>query len=277
MPKVKVNDINIYYERHGQGEPLILIGGFGADHTIWDSIDDIFSKHYEVIVFDNRGAGQTDVPMGAYTIEQLTKDVVSLCKALKITKAHFIGNSMGGYILQELACHYPSLVKSAIISNSTNGGRTCFHNYLEAQLELIKAEVPLNVLIKATCSWVYSIDYLLQPGILNVLIQEQLENPYPFTINGYEGQYAALKNFNSKQWLNKINVPTLVIGADQDLIFSELSIKALADNIPDAEYYCFQQCGHLPFIEYPEKFINVVLDFISKANTQIEIKYQPRQ
>ena len=53
----------------------------------------------------------------------------------------------------------------------------------------------------------------------------------------------------------------------------QTSIKALSDSIPDAEYYCFQQCGHLPFIEYPEKVTNIVLDFISKANTQIEIKH----
>jgi len=264
MPKIKINDINMYYERYGEGQPLVLIAGFSADHTVWSMVIEPLAKHYDVIVFDNRGAGQTDVPEGAYSITQLAEDVVGLCQALNVDKAHFIGNSMGGYILQELAYRHSQYVKSAIISNSTFATHTPFHYYVAAQLAMIKANLAPEILMRASSAWAFSYQFLSQPDILDSLIDLALNNPYPFTVTGYEGQYAALDAFNSREWLDKINVPTLVVGADQDLIFSESSIKALADAIPRAEYYCFKACGHLPFIEYPEQFSELALNYFKK-------------
>ncbi|BCD92543.1 hypothetical protein fh0823_26820 [Francisella halioticida] len=62
MPKVKVNDINIYYEIRGEGYPLVLISGFGADHITWGKFADKLALKYKIILFDNRGSGQTDCP-----------------------------------------------------------------------------------------------------------------------------------------------------------------------------------------------------------------------
>ena len=62
MAIIKVNGINLYYEIHGQGQPLILIAGFSADHNAWCNVVDYLSQHYRVIIFDNRGAGQSEVP-----------------------------------------------------------------------------------------------------------------------------------------------------------------------------------------------------------------------
>ena len=163
MPTSRVNDINMYYERHGQGEPLILVSGFSADHTVWDEVLGTLSKQYEVIVFDNRGAGQTDIPEGPYSIKQLAEDVVALCGSLNIKQAHFIGSSMGGYILQELAYQHPNLVKSAVITNSTFATHTSFHYYVDAQLEMRKANLPLATFYKASCCWAFSFQFLSHP------------------------------------------------------------------------------------------------------------------
>ena len=173
---------------------------------------------------------------------------------------------MGGFILQTLAYRYPELVKSATISNSSSTIYTCFHVYIAAKLELMKAGAPLAALVKASCSWVFSFQFLSQPGMLDALIQLGLNNPNPFTLKGYEGQYAALEQFDSRAWVNKIDVPTLVLAGDQDLIFSEPSVKLLAEQIPKASYYCFTDCGHLPYIEYPEKFSMIVREFIATVS-----------
>lgn len=263
MPKINVNNIEMYYESHGEGEPIVLIAGFSADHTVWNGIIDGLKDAHQVIVLDNRGAGQTDVPKGPYSIEQMASDVIALCDQLGVDKAHFIGNSMGGYIVQTLAYQYPNRVKSVIISNSTTSTQCGFHLYVNAQLELMKANAPIIPLIKASCSWAFSHQFLIQPGVMDYLIKISLENPYPFSLVGYEGQYAALDNFDSKPWVSNIKVPTLVIGSDEDLIFIEKLIKSLKDQIPHASYYSFENCGHLPFIEYPEQFVNVVLEHIS--------------
>lgn len=262
MPKIQVNDISLYYESHGTGEPIVFIAGFGADHTFWTEIVHRFKERYQVIVFDNRGIGQSDIPTGPYSIELMANDVYALCTKLNITQAHFVGNSMGGCILQNLAYLYPNLVKTAVIGNTTATLHSTFHFYLEAQLELLKANTSLATLIKASCSWLFSYQFLSKPGVLDGLIQLGLSNPYPFTLTGYEAQYAALKHFDSNSWVNKINTPILVIGADQDLIFREPLVKEFAGLIPKSKYYCFDESGHLPFLEHPDIFTQVVSDFI---------------
>jgi pimeloyl-ACP methyl ester carboxylesterase len=264
MPTSKINDITLYYESHGQGEPVVLIAGFGSDHTVWGGIVNLLKDSHQVIVLDNRGIGQTDVPTGIYSIKQMAQDVIALCDHLGVKKAHFVGNSMGGFIVQSLAYHYPDRTKSILISNSTTNAQCCFNIYLAAQLELLKAEAPLISLIKSSCSWVFSYGFLSQPEVFANLVQLTLDNPYPFTITGYEGQYAAIKAFDSRQWINQINVSTLVMGADEDLIFNEKSVKSLADSILGSTYFSFSHCGHLPFIEYPEKFARLVVEHVQK-------------
>lgn len=271
MPKIKINDISMYYEIHGEGEPLVLISGFSVDHVIWDELVLRLKNHYKIIIFDNRGSGQTDVIHKPYTIAEMSHDTAQLCHHLNIKKAHFIGNSMGGFILQHLAYHYPQLVQTAIISNSATSIKCNFHFYLDAQLELLKAKAPLSALIKASCTWVYSYTFLTRPQMLDNQIELGLNAPYPFTIEGYESQYAALCQFDSSDWLHKITIPTLVVGGDEDMIFPEPLIKNLVSHIPRAKYYSFRHCGHLPFMEYPDEFAKVANEFMSQY--QMETVY----
>lgn len=263
MSKMLVNDISIYYETHGQGEPLIFISGFSADHSIWKSIADKFSDHFKVILFDNRGVGQSDAPEGDYTIHQMANDVFKLCESLDIKNAHFISSSMGTYILQELAYQYPDLVKTAVFCNGGMSPESPFLFYLQAQYELIKANAPIECIMKATLPWVYSYAYLMDSEKIKTLIQSKLDYPYPFTLHGYQGQYAALSSFNSNSWAKKIKCRSLVIAGSDDLIFSPMLAKMLKNEIVGASYHCFSRCGHLPHIEQPEEFTVVVNDFLS--------------
>jgi 3-oxoadipate enol-lactonase len=264
MPKVKINDINLYYEIHGQGEPLVLISGFSADHLLWGFVLEYLTPYYQVLVFDNRGAGQTDVPEGPYSIEQMAQDIEALCQHVGFENAHFVGNSMGGYLVQMIAYHYPSLVKSVVISNSAMITHSCFHIYAAAQLELLKLNASPEALIKASCAWAFSYNFLSQSNQLDNLMQLRLSNPYPFTIRGYEGQYAALDGFDSRSWANKIAVPTLVISSDQDIILPASLAQELLYKISGAQHYCFENCGHLPYVESPEKFSSVIKEFFTQ-------------
>lgn len=96
MPTVKVNDINMYYEIRGEGEPLVLIGGLATDITEFEGMIRELSQNYRVIAFDNRGAGRTDKPDIPYSIEMMTDDTAGLLNALGIELAHILGISMEG-------------------------------------------------------------------------------------------------------------------------------------------------------------------------------------
>jgi pimeloyl-ACP methyl ester carboxylesterase len=266
MPKIKLNNISMYYEIHGQGkESIVFISGLGADHLQWGPTLRQFSNQYQVVLLDNRGAGQTDAPPGPYAIEQMAQDVVLLCSHLGIQTAHFVGSSMGGYIVQMLAYRHASLVKSAVLSNTAMTSHSPYNVFSKALIELLKANAPLVTVIKASCAWLFSYQFLSQPGRIEELIELQLQNPFPMTLAGYEAQDAALNGFDSRSWVKEIKVPTLVMTADEDLVFNPRQVEALVQQIDGAQFYCFKTCGHLPHIECPEEFAKVVNKFLASS------------
>lgn len=98
-----INKANLYYETHGRGEPLLMIQGWGMDITGWQYIIEPLSQQFQVIVFDNRGAGRSEVTPGKYTTRLLADDAAALLDHLRIDHVHVLGWSMGGMIAQELA------------------------------------------------------------------------------------------------------------------------------------------------------------------------------
>src|SRR5215468_3158860 len=102
MSIAEVDSIDLYYEEHGSGEPLLLIMGLAADSRAWLFQLPEFAKHYRTIVFDNRGVGRSSKPSGPYTIHQMADDTAQLLDTVKIERTHVVGVSMGGMIAQEL-------------------------------------------------------------------------------------------------------------------------------------------------------------------------------
>ena len=103
----KINGIQIYYEIHGKGEPLILIMGLRRNVEWWYRQVPDLSKYFKVLIFDNRGSGRTEKPVMDYSIRLFADDTAGLMEAHDIKKAHILGVSMGGYIAQELTINYP--------------------------------------------------------------------------------------------------------------------------------------------------------------------------
>src|SRR3989338_4873439 len=118
MPIKTINNITIYYEQHGEGHDLILIGGLTSDHQVWKSTLRLFSKHFRVLIFDNRGAGQSTTPDFPYTMEMMAQDTLQLMDALHISRAHILGHSMGGGIAQQIALMAPEKINKLIIACS---------------------------------------------------------------------------------------------------------------------------------------------------------------
>src|SRR2546421_5543706 len=119
MPYVKVNDIQMYYEMHGDGESLVVILGLGTDVSEWDGIIRWLAEKYKVLAFDNRGAGRTDKPDIPYSIEMMAQDTEELMNALAIERASILGISMGGRIALALALRHPERVEKLILVSTS--------------------------------------------------------------------------------------------------------------------------------------------------------------
>jgi len=123
MPRARTGEIEIYYEVHGQGLPLIMILGLGQDIATWDFQVSEFSKYFRLIVFDNRDSGRSSQCLAPYTTEDMARDTLGLMDYLHIERAHILGTSMGGMIAQQVALLVPERVMSLVLASTTTTGK----------------------------------------------------------------------------------------------------------------------------------------------------------
>jgi 3-oxoadipate enol-lactonase len=121
MPYAQVGDIKLYYEVHGDGPPILLIPGLGADTRLFSNVVPLLAASHQVVVLDPRGGGQSDKPSGQYSIEQMADDVARLFGTLEIAGADVVGYSMGGKIALQLAACHPELVDHLILCATAPG------------------------------------------------------------------------------------------------------------------------------------------------------------
>jgi pimeloyl-ACP methyl ester carboxylesterase len=124
LEKVRVGDIDVAYKMFGKGEPILLFNGASDGMDAWDpSLLKGISSNHTVIVFDQRGIGNTTLGTNPYTPEQLGNDTAGLLDALKIPKADVMGYSLGSYLAEQLTMMHPDKVSSLILIGSSCGGK----------------------------------------------------------------------------------------------------------------------------------------------------------
>lgn len=262
MPYAEVNGINIYYEVHGEGYPVVLISGLGSQGQSWDTQVPIYSKDYRVIVFDNRGAGKTDKPESPYSTEQMADDTAALMEALSIEQAHIIGKSMGGMIAQWLAIKYPQMV-SKLVMGCSSGSRDKVGNGILKMGREIASKAGLGAVWFMALHLGYTRDYveknidrLEKASALIVDSEESLE--------GYIGQSMACEGHNTIEHLPKIKAPAFVMMGESDLITAPERTRELCRLIPGAELCVFSGVGHGFWRERQQEVDSLVLHFLDK-------------
>jgi pimeloyl-ACP methyl ester carboxylesterase len=264
MPRVRVGDITMHYVEAGSGDPLVLIMGLSGDHQAWGFQLPVLAERHRVIAFDNRGAGQTDAPDHPYTTAMMAADTLRLMDALGIDRAHVVGVSMGGMIAQELALAAPQRVRTLHIGCSL--ARPDAHlRALLSTWRTVRTRLPLDLALRAVALWLFAPEtWNERPEFVETLLQTALANPYVQTTTGFIRQTEAVEAHDTVDRLRRIECPTLVSVAEDDILVPPRFSRVLAAGIPGAELRLIPGAGHVYFWERPDVFSALCLELTAR-------------
>ncbi len=263
MPVINLHNVNLYYEIHGDGEPLILIPGLGTGAWLWFKQVPAFARFFRTIIFDPHGVGRSDKTSEALTTRTLAATVAELLNALDIEQAHVLGASLGGFVAQEFALGYPQKTIRLVLCCTSAGGARHIPPPANV-LEAYAANFHLNAeeRIRQNLLLAFAPRYITEHAAeVERVIEMRLSGVVPDEV--YMNQVRAGQAFDAEARVSQIKVPTLVISGDADNIVLVENSDNLAAAIPGAKLVIVQGGGHMFFIEQAETFNAAVLEFIN--------------
>lgn len=273
MPTLAVNDLELYYELHGAGEPLVLIAGLGYDGWQWHRMLPGLAERFRVVVFDNRGAGRSSKPAGPYTAQLLADDTAALITALGLGPAHVLGHSMGGFVAQALALSRPDLVNKLILAATNFGGPRHVPITPEALAVLTDTQSdPLErlrrgVAISTAPGWAAAHPESVQAWL-------DYRAAHPLDPAGYQAQLAIGLSLYPEAacfepHLPNIQAPTLILFGAHDKVVPPANAERLARQIPGSRVEILPEAGHLFPFEVPEAANAAVIRFLTTSGSEV--------
>jgi pimeloyl-ACP methyl ester carboxylesterase len=247
---------SIHYYETGQGSPVILLHGLGANAGIWMANINALSAHYHVIVPDQIGFGHSDKPLIDYRIATFVDFLYGFMQSQKIAKATLVGNSLGGWIAVEFAIQHPEMVEKLVL---VDAGGLSFEsapptvNLNPASLDDTKKVLGIVFYNQAMVS---------DPAIAAVFARHLKDND-GYTIRRFlDGLVTTDQREDAK--LSSVHAPTLVLwGADDALLPLSMGERFHA-GISGSKLVAIKECGHIPQLEKPEEFNRLLLDFLGQ-------------
>lgn len=271
MPNIKLSTgVDLYYETHGAGEPLIFVPSTAYSGEVWKPSQMPLADSLQVVFHDPRGCGRSVPEQGVYTIEQMALDIVALMDHLQLPAAHLIGHSMGGRIALSLAQNFPGRVKSLIMAASGSGhaardGADCISG-LPHRLVLELVELGFEKFIYeeiVESNTFFTADFRAKH-------RDQVEAFFELAwathakLPEFIHLCMARHNFEGTHRLGDVTSPTLVLIGEQDTIGSNhvTQSQVLKDRIPGAEMQLLKGQTHGFFWEAPAATNEVILSWV---------------
>jgi 3-oxoadipate enol-lactonase len=253
------SSVRIAWERRGAGDPLLLIHGLGYARWGWEPVADALARKHEVLLFDNRGIGESDAPPGPYTVSMLAQDAVSVLDAAGVERAHVLGTSLGGMVALQLALDRPDRIDRLVLASTTAGGPASAP-MPEQTVRLMQEapSLPSDVALRRFVENAFG----PTPDEQKVerILEHRLATAQPPA--AWAAQAAAGAAFDVWERVPEIRVPTLVLTGDRDAVVDARNSESLAARIPGARLEVFPGLGHLFFWEDPQRFVVAVTEFL---------------
>ena len=277
MPYATSTDgIRLHYEVTGRPDrpPVLLIQGLGADKHGWDMQRIGLGWSHRFIALDNRGAGRSDKPLGAYSLEQMAADAVSALDAAGVETAHVVGASMGGGIGQLVTLMYPGRVRSLTLTCTSCRNHEWRKQLLGGWADTARTE-GMGAMTREAARWVIgprSFRRVLPAiGWLGPLGLGRPRHAFANQVDAILGlEEMGERDLTAE--LGSIEVPTLVVVGNQDILTPRGDSEELAELIPTAELVVISGAAHGLMVEHASTYNRVLKDFLKRA----EAAYQHR-
>lgn len=263
MPTIEANGHTLYYELHGEGEPLVCVMGLSADTVTWTLQLPAFSARHRTLIFDNRDVGRSSLADGPYEIAHMARDTLALADALELDTFHVLGVSMGGAIAQEMALAAPGRVRTLTLAVTFPAGGAYARKLSEvwaSRVHKISREEHVDELM-LLC---HSEEFFENAEAVATLRGLMLENPHFQPPDAFARQLAACSRHEARDRLGSLSMPVHVIGCERDILVPVWKSTEIASLIPGAQLTVIEGAPHGVNVERPEEFNRAVLDFIAE-------------
>ena len=262
METVRCNGNDICYSDNGQGEVIVLLHGFCGNSEYWEKVIPYLSGRYRVIAPDLRGHGASAAPMGAYSMEQMADDVLSLLDTLEIEKAAMLGHSMGGYVALSFAQRYPARLNGLGLIHST-----AYPDGEEAREKRLQAVAAIQS--KGINEFVDG----LVPGLFAPQtaeshpqqLQRAREIGYRTPPQGAAGAALAMRERpDRRDVLSALPLPVLLVAGERDsLVPPERTFTTDGPHVTKA---VIAGAGHMSMFEAPERLAEILQGFMKEIS-----------
>ncbi len=258
--RIKANTIEINYELSGKkGAPVVVLGhSLASSLVMWNPQMDALNPHFQVLRYDMRGHGKSEVTSGPYTLELLADDVVGLLDALKIDRVHYVGLSIGGMIGQSLAYHYGHRLRSLALCDTASIIPQEAQPIWQERIDKTLDKGMASQVDETMARW-FTPSFLKQnPPMLDLIRKQILATP----VAGYLGCAEAIRRLNYLDRLSKIEMPTLIMVGEDDPGTPVSASRAIHERISNSKLVILPSARHLSNIEQTQAFNSVLLEFL---------------
>ena len=267
MTRIQAGSIQLDYQIRGQGPSLLMINGFRRSRVVWmEDFLRAMEGQFRMILFDNRGTGNSDQPEAGYSIEGFADDCAALLEALGIAQTHVFGVSMGGMIAQALATRHPEQVKGLAIGCSHCGksGAIPSQKDIWELLRLLPGPQmdAREVAYRQEAAYVTEAFRAANRAFLDDFFETVQQNPTPE--HAVKGHLRAIEAWDGCGQLGQIKAPTLVITGAEDRLIPAANSTLMAERIPGAELCLLPDSAHFFWLEKPRETAKALGDFFGK-------------
>lgn len=245
MQKVGINGIQLAYERHGKGMPLVLLHGYPLDHHVWDDIVPLLKDTFDLIIPDLRGFGESTTVDMPYTMDDMAIDIAGLLGHLSLQKTAIAGHSMGGYVALAFARLFPKriaglgLVASQVLADTPDRKEGRYKSAAEV------AEKGIDSVVETMAA-----KFTPNPR-LQAFARETMQRQKPAA---YVGALKAMaERMDSTPLLSKMQYPVVLVHGDADALIPVVRAREVKEAVPGAYFVEISGAGHMPMMEAKEK------------------------